>query len=122
MTGNPDPAYISTSHVERSNPDDADEHAALHPPNQQLLKESRESCRRRSAALHVYKLCPAHEGLANPYPRTPAMVAGISDHIWTCEEIAALQRLASGVHLDRRFVRGEWLKLGLKRVIRFGID
>lgn len=27
---------------------------------------------------------------ANPYPRTPAMAAGISDHVWTCEEIAAL--------------------------------
>jgi hypothetical protein len=28
--------------------------------------------------------------LANPYPRTPAMAAGLTDHIWTCEEIAAL--------------------------------
>jgi hypothetical protein len=28
--------------------------------------------------------------LADPYPRTPAMAAGIADHIWTCEEIAAL--------------------------------
>lgn len=28
--------------------------------------------------------------LAKPYPRTPAMAAGLSDHIWTCEEIAAL--------------------------------
>lgn len=31
-----------------------------------------------------------HKSLANPYPRTPAMAAGIADHIWTCEEIAAL--------------------------------
>lgn len=31
-----------------------------------------------------------HRSLANPYPRTPAMAAGIADHIWTCEEIAAL--------------------------------
>jgi hypothetical protein len=22
--------------------------------------------------------------LADPYPRTPAMAAGISDHVWTC--------------------------------------
>ena len=28
--------------------------------------------------------------LADPYPRTPTMAAGISDHVWTCEEIAAL--------------------------------
>jgi hypothetical protein len=31
-----------------------------------------------------------HKSLANPYPRTPAMEAGLADHIWTCEEIAAL--------------------------------
>lgn len=28
--------------------------------------------------------------LADPYPRTPAMAAGIADHVWTCEEVAAL--------------------------------
>jgi len=31
-----------------------------------------------------------HESLANPYPWTSAMAAGLADHIWTCEEIAAL--------------------------------
>ena len=31
-----------------------------------------------------------HQSLANPYPRTPAMAAGLADHIWTCEEIADL--------------------------------
>jgi hypothetical protein len=28
--------------------------------------------------------------LANPYPRTPAMAAGIADHVWMCQEIVAL--------------------------------
>jgi hypothetical protein len=28
--------------------------------------------------------------LADPRTRTPAMAAGISDHVWSCEEIAAL--------------------------------
>jgi len=27
---------------------------------------------------------------ANPYPRTPAMDAGVTDHIWTMIKIAAL--------------------------------
>ncbi len=31
-----------------------------------------------------------HKTLANPYPRTPAMAAGISNHIWTIEEIVKL--------------------------------
>lgn len=32
-----------------------------------------------------------HRTLANPYPRTPAMACGISDHIWTFEEIIRLK-------------------------------
>lgn len=31
-----------------------------------------------------------HKSLANPYPRTPAMAAGLADHIWKWEDIAAL--------------------------------
>lgn len=37
-----------------------------------------------------YNFARPHKTLANPYPRTPAMAAGIADHIWSCEEIAAL--------------------------------
>jgi len=28
--------------------------------------------------------------LPNPYPRTPAMAAGLADHVWTIEEIVKL--------------------------------
>jgi hypothetical protein len=28
--------------------------------------------------------------LKNPYPRTPAMAAGVADHVWKVEEIVAL--------------------------------
>jgi IS1 family transposase len=43
-------------------------------------------------ALHFMYMNYArpHKSLANPYPRTPAMAAGLADHVWTCEEIAAL--------------------------------
>jgi hypothetical protein len=43
-------------------------------------------------ALHFffYNYGRAHKSLENSYPRTPAMAAGIEDHVWTCEEIAAL--------------------------------
>jgi hypothetical protein len=37
-----------------------------------------------------YNFVKTHKTLANPYPRTPAMAAGISDHIWTYEEIVGL--------------------------------
>jgi hypothetical protein len=47
-------------------------------------------------ALHFmhYNFCRAHTTLtkANPnrYPTTPAMAAGIADHVWTVEDICAL--------------------------------
>ena len=48
----------------------------------------------RSAYQKVFELVdPAQDtdvAIADPYPRTPAMAAGIADHVWTCEEIAAL--------------------------------
>ena len=45
-----------------------------------------------TVALHFmhYNFARPHKTLANPYPRTPAMAAGISDHIWTIEEIVKL--------------------------------
>jgi hypothetical protein len=45
-----------------------------------------------AVSLHFmyHNFARAHKSLANPYPRTPAMAAGIADHIWTLEEIAGL--------------------------------
>ncbi len=37
-----------------------------------------------------YNFARPHKTLANPYPRTPAMAAGVSDHIWTIAEIVKL--------------------------------
>jgi hypothetical protein len=34
-----------------------------------------------------YNFARPHKTLANQYPKTPAMAAGVSDHIWTIEEI-----------------------------------
>ena len=37
-----------------------------------------------------YNFAQPHTTLKARYPRTPAMAAGVTDHIWTLEEIAAL--------------------------------
>jgi hypothetical protein len=43
-------------------------------------------------ALHFqfYNFARPHKSLKNPYPRTPAMAAGVDDHIWTLTDIARL--------------------------------
>ena len=45
-----------------------------------------------AVALHymVYNFARPHTSLKNPYPRTPAMAAGVADHAWTLREVAAL--------------------------------
>ena len=37
-----------------------------------------------------YNFARPHKTLKERYPRTPAMAAGVADHIWSLEEIAAL--------------------------------
>jgi hypothetical protein len=43
-------------------------------------------------ALHFmyYNFAKPHKSLKNPYDRTPAMAAGIVNHIWTIEDIVKL--------------------------------
>jgi len=45
-----------------------------------------------AVALHFmhYNFARPHKTLASPYPRTPAMAAGVADHVWTLTEIAGL--------------------------------
>jgi hypothetical protein len=42
-----------------------------------------------AVAVHFmyYNFARPHKTLGNPYPRTPAMAAGVEDHIWTPAEI-----------------------------------
>lgn len=46
-----------------------------------------------AVALHYmhYNFARPHKSLANPYPRTPAMAAGVENHIWTVEDIVRLE-------------------------------
>ena len=45
-----------------------------------------------AVALHFmhYNFVRTHKSLKNPYPRTPAMAAGVSDHAWSLAEVAKL--------------------------------
>jgi hypothetical protein len=37
-----------------------------------------------------YNFARPHKSLSKPYPTTPAMAAGVADHVWKLEEIAGL--------------------------------
>jgi len=45
-----------------------------------------------AVALHFmyYNFARPHKTLSNPYPRTPAMAAGITNRIWTIGDIVKL--------------------------------
>jgi IS1 family transposase len=90
IQGNPDPKLISTSYVERQN-------LTMRMSMRRFTRLTNAFSKKLenheyALALYFmhYNFVRPHKTLANPYPRTPAMAAGICDHIWTIEEIAKL--------------------------------
>ncbi len=90
VTGNPDPEHVSTSYVERAN-------LTMRMGMRRFTRLTNGFSKKienhaAAVALHFqfYNFARPHKSLKNPYPRTPAMAAGISDHIWSLGEIAGL--------------------------------
>lgn len=90
ISGYPDPTKVSTSYVERQN-------LTMRMGMRRFTRLTNGFSKKvenhaASVALHFLYMNFArpHSALANPYPRTPAMAAGLADHVWTCEEMAAL--------------------------------
>jgi IS1 family transposase len=90
IQGQPDPRKISTSYVERQN-------LTMRMGMRRFTRLTNgfsKKVENHGAAIAIHFMYMnfgrPHKSLANPYPRTPAMAAGLADHIWTCEEIAAL--------------------------------
>ncbi|RJQ36644.1 MAG: IS1 family transposase [Dehalococcoidia bacterium] len=90
IQGNPDIKDVSTSYVERQN-------LTMRMSMRRFTRLTNAFSKKvesleYAVALHFmyYNLARPHKTLANPYPRTPAMAAGIANHIWTVEEIVRL--------------------------------
>jgi IS1 family transposase len=86
ITGRPNPRYISTSHVERQN-------LTMRMGMRRFTRLTNAFSKKienhvAAVALHYlyYNFCRIHKTLRV----TPAMEAGIADHVWGVEEIAAL--------------------------------
>jgi len=86
ITGNPDEAHISTSYIERQN-------LTMRMMNRRFTRLTNAFSKkienhRHSIALHFthYNFCRIHKTLRV----TPAMEAGISNHVWSLEDLASL--------------------------------
>lgn len=86
VQGNPDPRYISTSYVERAN-------LSIRMGNRRFTRLTNAFSKKvenHEASLALwftfYNFARVHKSLRV----TPAMEAGISDHVWTLADIVAL--------------------------------
>lgn len=106
----PDMQKASTSYVERQN-------LTLRMGNRRFTRLTNAFSKKvenhaHAVALHfmVYNFCRAHGTLTKATKgvlTTPAMAAGVTDHVWTVEEILRVQEIALSVkckslHIDRR--------------------
>ncbi len=90
VMGYPDSKKISTSYVERQN-------LTMRMSMRRFTRLTNAFSKKvenleHTVALHFmyYNFARPHQTLSNPYPTTPAMAAGVSNHIWTIEEIVKL--------------------------------
>lgn len=88
--GDPDPAKISTSYIERQNLTVRMGMRRFTRLTNAFSKKVENLAAAVSLHYMFYNFGRPHSTLANPYPRTPAMAAGVADHVWTLHEIAAL--------------------------------
>jgi hypothetical protein len=94
IIGRPDKKSISTSYVERQNFTMRMNMRRFTRPTNGFSKKIENHMLAIALYFMHYNFVKTHKTLANPYPRTPAMAAGITDHIWNYEELIELIYLA----------------------------
>jgi IS1 family transposase len=98
QTGNPDPDHISTSYVERQN-------LTMRMSMRRFTRLTNGFSKKvenltAAVSLHFahYNFCRPHQSLKG---RTPAMAAGITDHVWPLSELIALLEAAERMPVKR---------------------
>jgi IS1 family transposase len=90
MNGHPDMNKVSTSFVERQNLTMRMNMRRFTRLTNGFSKKIENHMFAIALYFMHYNFVKTHRTLANPYPRTPAMVAGVTDHIWSFEELVSL--------------------------------
>lgn len=91
IQGNPDRAGISTSYVERQN-------LTMRTSMRRFTRLTNGFSKKVENHIHAISLHFMYYNFARPHktlststaPRTPAMAAGVADHVWAVEEIVSL--------------------------------
>lgn len=92
VQGKPDYEAISTSYVERQNLTmRMGMRRFTRLTNAFSKKLENHECALALYFMH-YNFARSHKTLSNPYPKSPAMAAGLTNHIWSIEEIVKLAR------------------------------
>ncbi len=90
IRGNPDKTSISTSYVERQNLTMRMSMRRFTRLTNGFSKKLENHMYAIALYLMHYNFCRVHKTLSKPHARTPTMAAGLTDHIWTTEELLAL--------------------------------
>ncbi len=90
VMGHPDEQHVSTSYVERQN-------LTMRMAMRRFTRLTNGFSKKvenhmAAVSLHFmhYNFGRPHKTLSKPYPTTPAMAAGVADHVWTAEEVVGL--------------------------------
>jgi hypothetical protein len=86
ITGSPDPRHISTSFAER-------QHLSMRMGMRRYTRLTNAFSKKLENHMAANALCFLHYNFARIHRSlrvTPAMAAGIADHVWSVEEIVAL--------------------------------
>jgi IS1 family transposase len=98
VTGKPDPDHVSTSYVERQNLTMRMSMRRFTRLTNGFSKKAENLTAAVSLHFMHYNFCRAHKSLNG---RTPAMAAGLSDHVWTVQELVGLLEAAENVTTRR---------------------
>ena len=90
ITGNPDPKLISTSYSERQNLTMRMNMRRFTRLTNAFSKKIENHMYAIALYFMHYNFARPHKTLSKPYPTTPAMAAGVTNRIWTAEDIVRL--------------------------------
>jgi IS1 family transposase len=97
VTGNPDPDHISTSHVERLNLTMRMSMRRFTRLTNAFSKKIENLAAAVSLHFMYYNFCRVHQTLRT----TPAVAAGVTDHVWSLSEVIGLLESAEATPIRR---------------------